>query len=281
MSTPDIFAKTAKGRSRFRLPDPPECPEDKMTSFDHLTINGNAHYLALHLGRPETTLVAGDRYLVVRPTRNLAGSRYPDLLVAFGVDPVLYKESNGYIIAEQGKPPDFVLEVASESTGGVDVGAKRDYYAALGIREYWRFDETGEHHGTKLAGDRLVEGRYEPVEIQELPGGVLQGYSRALNLNLRWEEGQLVWHDPATGRPISTLEDERRERLREQEGRVQAEARANTAESRAAMEQDTRAEAEARAGSERESRVQAEARADTAEARARELEEELRRLRGN
>ena len=23
-----------------------------MTSFDHLTINGNAHYLALHLGRP-------------------------------------------------------------------------------------------------------------------------------------------------------------------------------------------------------------------------------------
>ena len=87
MSTPDIFAKTPKGRSRFRLPDPPDCPEDKMTSFDHLTINGNAHYLALHLGRPETTLVAGDRYLVVRPTRNLAGSRYPDLLVAFGVDP--------------------------------------------------------------------------------------------------------------------------------------------------------------------------------------------------
>ena len=139
-----------------------------------------------------------------------------------------------------------MLEVASESTGGIDVGPKRDYYAALSIGEYWRFDETGEHHGTKLAGYVLVEGRYQPVEIEELPGGVLQGYSRALNLNLRWEEGRLVWHDAATGRPIATLEDERR-------GRVQAEARAEH---------------------EREARIQAEA-------RNQELEEELRRLRGD
>ena len=211
MSTPDIFAKTFKGRSRFRLPDPPECPEDKMTSFDHLTINGNAHYLALHLGRPETTLVAGDRYLVVRPTRNLAGSRYPDLLVAFGVDPELYRESNGYIIAEQGKPPDFVLEVASESTGGVDVGAKREDYAALGIAEYWRFDETetGRYHGTRLAGDRLVDGEYVPVPLDELPDGSLQGYSGVLNLVLRWVNGALVFYDPATEQRIATFEDER------------------------------------------------------------------------
>ena len=43
--------------------------------------------------------------------------------------------------------------------------------------------------------------------IEELPGGVLQGYSAALNLNLRWDNGQLVWRDPATGRRIVTLED--------------------------------------------------------------------------
>ncbi len=40
------------------------------------------------------------------------------------------------------------------STGRVDVEAKRDGYAALGIPEYWRFDETGRRHGTRLAGDR-------------------------------------------------------------------------------------------------------------------------------
>ena len=241
MSTSDTFAKTSKVRGGFRLPDPPECPEDKMTSFDHLTINGNAHYLALHLGSPGTTLVAGDRYLVVRPTRNLAGSRYPDLLVAFGVDPGRYKESNGYIIAEQGKPPDFVLEIASESTGAVDVGAKRKDYAALGIPEYWRFDETetGRYHGERLGGDRLAGGEYVAIEIEELADGSLRGYSPVLNLYLRWEQSELVFYGPATGQRIATLEDER--------ARADtAEARADSAEARAAAEQQARAAAEAR-----------------------------------
>ncbi len=261
MTTARSGATTPK--ARFRLPDPPECPEDKMTSFDHLTINGNAHYLALHLGKPETTLVAGDRYLVVRPTRNLAGSRYPDLLVAFDVAPALYKESNGYIIAEQGKPPDFVLEVASASTGRVDVGAKRDDYAALGIIEYWRFDETGDHHGARLAGDRLVDGEYGPMPIDELPDGSLQGYSAVLNLSLRWQRGELVFYDPATEQHITTFEDERSRAGAEQ-------ARADTAEARASAEQQARAAAEAERNAEREARA-------AAETRVRELEERLRR----
>ena len=36
--------------------------------------------------------------------------------------------------------------------------------------------------------------------------------SAALNLNLQWNGGILVWHDPATGRPIVTLEAERQAR---------------------------------------------------------------------
>ena len=255
MSTSNTFARTGKVRGSFRLPDPPECPEDKMTSFDHLTINGNAHYLALHLGSPETTLVAGDRYLVVRPTRNLAGSRYPDLLVAFDVHPALYKENNGYIVAEQGKPPDFVLEIASESTGRVDAGPKRRDYAALGIPEYWRFDETetGRYHGARLAGDRLVGEEYTPIPIDELPDGSLQGYSAALKLSLRWERGELVFYDPATEQRIATFEDER--------------ARADNAEAARDAERARADIAEARADRERAA----------AEARIHELEERLRR----
>ena len=232
MTTSKTFAKQPRIRSRFRLPDPPECPEDKMTSFDHLTINGNAHYLALHLGNPETTLVAGDRYMVVRPTQYLAGSRYPDLLVAFDVDPELYRESNGYIITEQGKPPDWVMEVASASTGSLDVVQKRQEYAELGIGEYWRFDQTGEHHGTRLAGDLLVDGQYVAADIAELPDGSLQGYSLALNLYLRWEAGELVFHDPATGRRITTLADERARADAEQQARTAAEARIRELEAR-------------------------------------------------
>ncbi len=225
MTTANTTGKTPKAPGRFRLPDIPEREPDEVTQYDQITKTGNAHYLAQHLGNPETTMVEADRWIVSDTDFDKRRARYPDLMVAFGVDPAAYKASNGYIVSEQGKAPDFVLEVASESTGEMDVGPKRDYYAALGIGEYWRFDDTGEHHGTKLAGDVLVEGRYEPVEIEELPGGVLQGYSRALNLNLRWEAGQLVWHDPATGRPIATLEDER--------SRADtAEARADTAEAR-------------------------------------------------
>ena len=286
MSTPNVtsgnIAKAAKAPGRFRLPDPPEDPEDKMTSFDRLAANGNVRYLALHLmaQRPEERdriLVAGEHYTVARPTRYLAGSRYPDLLVAFGADPEAYEASNGFIISEQGKPPDFVLEIASRRTGRQDTGPKRRDYAALGIPEYWRFDHTptGEHHGTRLAGERLVNGEYVAIDIKELPDGSLQAYSPVMDLNLRWERGELVFYDPATGRRIATLEDERAARIAEQEARAAAEgdrnaeqARADNAEAELNTEREARAAAEAELNTEREARI-------STEVRVRELEELL------
>ena len=190
------------------------------------------------LGNPDTTLVTGERYIVRELGSPATERRVPDLLIAFGVDPVAYRRRNGYVISEQGKPPDFVLEVASPSTADTDVGAKRNDYEGFLIQEYWRFDETGEHHGTRLAGDRLVGGRYEPIEIEELSGGALQGYSAVLNLHLRWENGKLGWYEPATGEHIPTYESERAARLqaeaqveREREARLQAEARIRELES--------------------------------------------------
>ena len=196
--------------SRFRLPDPPERqPDEKMTSFDQLSITGNAHYLALHLGNPETTIIGADRYIVPAPTGDLTGSHYPDLLVAFEADPEAYYRSNGYIISEQGKPPDFVLEVASPSTRHIDETAKRRDYAALGILEYWCFNQAGRSRASRLAGDRLVNDAYEPVPIDDLAEDVLQGHSAVLNLDLRWERGQLGLYIPTTGRHIATLAGER------------------------------------------------------------------------
>ena len=249
MTTLNTTAKTSKAGSRFRLPDIPEKHPDDMTTSKHLAQNGNMHYLLLHLGSRETTIVSGDRYVCTAPG---ASMRYPDLLVAFGVDPDLYEDNNGYIVSEQGKPPDLVLEIASRRTGSVDTGEKRRYYEGLGVAEYWRFDETGEFHGARLGGDILVKGRYEPVLIEELDSGVLQGYSAVLNLNLRWKDGELVFHDPAANAPIATFESERSARLT----------------------------AEARADLEREARMTAQSRAEDAEARAAELEAELLRMRG-
>ena len=72
-----------------------------------------------------------------------------------------------------------------------------------------------------------MNGQYQPIVIEDLPGGVLQGYSAALNLNLRWEDGQLVWHDPATRQRIVTLDDERIRADSERQARLSEQARAD------------------------------------------------------
>ena len=228
-------AKTPNSLPTYQLPDTPFIPDEKMTVFDHLTITGSAHFLAQYLGNLETTVMGGDRYLTtVLPAElaDMTGVPCPDMLVSFNAYPNVFRARNGYVIAEQGKPPDFVLEVASVSTGRRDAVDKRITYAALDIPEYWRFDETGQYHGTKLAGDRLVGGQYEPIPIDELSDGSLQGHSAILNVDVRWVDGHLVWYDPATGEPVATFESlrqafaEESEALnREKEARIQAEAR--------------------------------------------------------
>ena len=248
MTTENVIPPAA----RFRLPDPPPRELDEVNAYDHVYKHASHTALALHFGNPDSTLVEYDRWIIASPQENPSWVIRPDLLIAFNVSPADYKASNGYIISEQHKPPDFVLEVASESTADVDTGPKRDDYAALGIPEYWRFDETGDHHLTKLAGDRLAEGRYEPVTVETLPDGALRGYSTVLDLILEWRDGQLNWIDPNTGEHIPTFRQEREGRIRERAGRIQ--------------EQEARLQ-------EREARLHAEA-------RTRELEEELRRMRG-
>ena len=248
-------AKTPKFPPDFVLPEPPKSQDEKMTASQHLSLTGGAHYLALHLGNPHTTIVGSDLYITRVPTGELAdmsGVPYPDLMVAFNVDPAAYLARNGYVISEQGKPPDFVLEVASRSTGRRDTIDKRIIYADLGIPEYWRFDETGRYHGARLAGDRLVDGRYEPIALDELPDGSLRGHSIILNVDLRWIDGHLGWYDPATGERFVSLESEREAH---------------------AYERAARARAEARAAAEHEART-------SAEVRIQELEEQVRQLRG-
>ncbi len=221
-------AKTPKSLPTYRLPDTPFIPDEKMTVFDHLTITGSAHFLAQYLGNLDTTVMGGDRYLTtVLPAElaDMTGVPYPDMLVSFNAYPEVFRARNGYVIAEQGKPPDFVLEVASESTGRRDTVDKRITYAALDIPEYWRFDKTGQFHGTPLAGDRLVGGQYEPIPIDELSDGSLQGHSAILNVDVRWVDGHLVWYDPATGEPVATFESVRQSFNQEREARIQAEAR--------------------------------------------------------
>ena len=160
------------------------------------------------------------------PTLDYARLFVPDLTVAFDVDEETIERDNGYAIEHQGKPPEFVLEVASETTGTRDYTVKRDGYASFGISEYWRADPSGgEWHDAPLAGDRLADdGGYAPISIERLDENILRGYSAVLGLYVCWEHGYLNFYDPEAGYLLT---------YEEQTARTLAEsARADAAESR-------------------------------------------------
>ena len=114
--TTNPAAQAAHATDFVRLPDPPE-PED-MNNFKYLHGPGNSQHLPEHFAHEDTTIVTGEAY--ISPVRRPPAPRglfHPDLLIAFNVDPEAGSDRNGYVTSEQGKPPDFVLEIASSSTG--------------------------------------------------------------------------------------------------------------------------------------------------------------------
>lgn len=238
------------------LPDPPPREPDMQ---QQAAIWDFGAILRPHFAHRPDVLISGGGYL----RRNLAdtGDFVPDCVFADRVgNPKGIIRRNGYVISEVGKPPDFVLEVASRSTGRRDYTVKRDGYAAYGVREYWRFDHTGgRYHDAPLAGDTLVDGVYEPIRIIVEPDGRHWGYSEVMGLELWWDDEQLRFRDPASGEFLPTPEE-----LSAAHEELDAE----------------RQEAQERAATEMSARLAAERRADEAEARIQEMEAELRSLHG-
>jgi hypothetical protein len=132
-----------------------------------------------------------------------------------------------------GKPPDFVLEIGSVSTARYDVTGKRRLYARIGIPEYWRFDRSGgEFYSQALAGDLLVNGVYQPIELTVEPDGILKGYSPALGLSLCWRDGMLAFYDHESGAYLRNLEQMQSALIAEQAARQSAEAAREAADAR-------------------------------------------------
>ena len=247
---PEMSAMTSKTttltqeRGRLdRFPDYP--PRDDMQNWRYLYDTSVITSLALHYAdEPNVTVASEVPVGPGLPVRQ--GVRIPDLLMVREGDRELMEQQGGYAIDRQGKAPDFVLEVASPTTGRADYTDKRADYERFGVGEYWRFDPSGdEYHDVALAGDRLTDGAYQPVDIEALGEGRLRGYSEALGLYVCWEEGMLRFFDPRTENYLRSHEED-----------------------------------SGRADEERAGRMAAEARAESAESRVTELEAELRRLRG-
>ncbi len=194
----------ADGIARF----PVFAPRDDMQNWLHLYDSSVLTALSVHFAERSNTIVASE--VPIGPDLSDRNDiRIPDLLVAFDCDRELIEERRGYPLELTDRPPDFVLEVASPTTGTNDYTDKRLDYQRYGIPEYWRFDPSGgDHYDTALAGDRLIDGVYEPVEVEQLDEGAWRGYSEILGLHLCWEQGKLRFFDSVTESYLRSHEEE-------------------------------------------------------------------------
>ena len=220
------------------LPDPPKKHDMQQTGHCVQAIST----LEAHFRKRDDVLVSGNGYLIVSTgsVRDWRQHFYPDCIVAFGVDPKAITDRNGYVVSEVGKPPEFVLEIASETTASRDETIKREGYAEMGVSEYWRFDGSGKGlYSRPLSGDRLVGDTYEPIDLTEEADGEVRGYSPALSLYLCVDdEDRLRFWDPATRNYLPTHDEALEERDQERAARIEAENRAAEAEAEVARLRD-------------------------------------------
>ena len=141
--------------------------------------------LGQHYAERPDVYVSGD-LLIYYKEGNPRVSVAPDAFVVFGIED---RVRMNYKVWEEGKGPDFVLEVASPNTWRVDVERKPAVYAGLGVLEYFLFDPLGEHLAPRLQGHRLVDGAYERLAAVESIDRTLTLTSEVLGLELRAKPG--------------------------------------------------------------------------------------------
>ena len=237
------------------LPDPPR-PPDAMKQ--HPFIARADQILRSHFHPRTDVLVSGSGYLCRYPGE-ARRSPNPDCIVAIGLPfpaDLIEMEANGYTISEVGQPPDFVLEVASETTRERDNTVKRDQYAALEVGEYWRYaPHVGGYRGDILVGERLEDGRYVPIPLDREPDGLVRGYSAALGLELHAEPRRLRFWNPETGSYLPDLVEALQDLAAERAARQEAEAQTAVAQAaqQVAEEQNAALRAEMRRLQERRS----------------------------
>jgi Uma2 family endonuclease len=122
----------------------------------------------------------------------------PDVFVTRGIPKL--PERRIYKLWVEGKGPDAVIEVTSQSTARVDQRRKFELYRdVLKVSEYFLFDPSEDYLEPALQGFRWVDGEYvgiEPVAAR-LP-------SQILGVHLERDGQQLRLFDPVTGVRLMT-----------------------------------------------------------------------------
>lgn len=242
--------------------------DEPLAGQDHrLTIGALYHALSTRLSGPDCFVAAELR--VHRNPRNLRDYKEPDVLVALGVADGVRER---YLIPDEGKAPDLVIEALSPSSeANSDLDEKKTWYAREGVRQYLVVDPHGKFAETqpRLQRFRLELGADVAAELAD-QDGVLR--CRLIPFGLTVHDDWVRVVDLATGELLPTPKESEQRRLAAEREAREALARAWEADALAeqAREQARVAEAQTRA---------AQAQAQAAEARAIDLEAELARLR--
>ncbi|MCK6548548.1 Uma2 family endonuclease [Myxococcota bacterium] len=189
---------------------------------------------------------AGNMFFYFSTVKTKASDfRGPDVFVVLGTTK---KERKSWVVwEEEGRRPDLIIELTSDSTRRIDHVDKKELYAQLGVHEYFLFDPfSKELEGYVLDHGSATYVRMLPNERGWLRSrrlglwlGVVPGvYNDTETEWLRWidDDGRVFEHD--------------RERFLRAEAERAAEERRAEDEARRAEEQGRRAEDEARRAAE-------------------------------
>jgi hypothetical protein len=94
-----------------------------------------------------------------------------------------------------------------------DQETKPEIYRALGVREYFQYDSSGDYLNPILQGVRLVNNQYEPIPANNIAFDTLWLFSEVLGLELHLISGELRFRVPETGEFLKTHKEEQQARL--------------------------------------------------------------------
>ncbi len=222
--------------------------QDELPSCDDIPMETGRHRIQMEL-----LLDALERWLVPRPDGFVAGNMFvyfnpdqvktydfrgPDVFVVLGVPK---GERRSWVVWEEGKAPDVVIELISDSTAPVDKHAKKLIYQnRLRVPEYFWFHP---FNPDDWAGFRLEGGTYQPIPLtphrqlisQTLGLALTHWHGTYKTITTTW----LRWALP-DGELLPTAEEAAQQRAN------QAQQRADQAEQRATEEQQRAEHAESR-----------------------------------